>query len=37
MAVLTDAINIKRKSFFEFENVPYSCLDKEIFQVQIQL
>jgi elongation factor P len=30
MAVLTDAINIKRKSFFEFENVPYSCLDKEI-------
>src|ERR1700760_3245810 len=30
MAALTDAINIKRKAFFEFENVPYHCLDKDI-------
>lgn len=30
MAALTDAINIKRKSFLEFENTPYVCMDKEI-------
>ena len=30
MAALIDAINIKRKSFFEFENAPYACLDKDI-------
>ena len=30
MAALIDAINIKRKSFFEFENTPYACLDKDI-------
>jgi elongation factor P len=30
MAVLIDAINIKRRTLFEFENVPYHCLDAEI-------
>src|SRR5881275_2935301 len=27
VAALTDAIDIKRKSFFEFENTPYLCLE----------
>lgn len=30
MAALIDAIDVKRKSFFEFEGVPYACLEKEI-------
>lgn len=30
MAVLLDAINIKRKALFEFENNPYSCLEAEV-------
>src|ERR1700678_2902118 len=30
MAALIDAINVKRKTVFEFENVPYSCLEAEI-------
>ena len=30
MAVLTEAIRIKRKSLFEFENAPYACLDSDI-------
>jgi elongation factor P len=30
LATLIDAINIKRKSVFEFENTPYSCMDAEI-------
>jgi elongation factor P len=30
MAALIDAIDVKRKSFFEFENVPYTCLEKDI-------
>ena len=30
MAALIDAIDVKRKTFFEFENIPYACLDKEI-------
>jgi elongation factor P len=30
MASLIDAIDIKRKSFFEYEGVPYACLEKEI-------
>ena len=30
MAALIDAIAIKRKMFFEFENVPFYCLDAEI-------
>lgn len=30
MAALVEAINIKRKMFFEFEGVPYHCLDAEI-------
>jgi elongation factor P len=30
MASLTEAIDIKRKMFFEFENAPYHCLDVEI-------
>ena len=30
MAALIEAINIKRKMYFEFENAPYYCLDSEI-------
>ena len=30
MAGLIEAINIKRKGFFEFESAPYHCLDVEI-------
>jgi elongation factor P len=30
MAALIEAINVKRKMFFEFENTPYYCLDVEV-------
>ncbi len=30
MAVLIEAINIKRKILFEFEDAPYTCLDSDI-------
>src|SRR5580700_10817436 len=30
MATLIDAIDIKRKTFFEFENTPFSCLEAEV-------
>ena len=30
MAALIDAIEIKRKMYFEFESVPYYCLDVEV-------
>jgi elongation factor P len=30
LAALIDAINIKRKSVFEFENTPFYCMDAEI-------
>jgi elongation factor P len=30
MAVLMEAINIKRKTMFEFENAPFACLDSDI-------
>lgn len=30
MAGLIDAISLKRKAFFEFENAPWRCLDKDI-------
>lgn len=30
MATLIDAINIKRKTLFEFENTPFACMDAEI-------
>jgi elongation factor P len=30
MAALIDAIDVKRKTTFEFENVPFYCLDAEI-------
>jgi elongation factor P len=30
VANLTEAIDIKRKMFFEFENAPYVCLDVEV-------
>jgi elongation factor P len=30
MAALIDAIEIKRKMYFELENVPYLCLDVEV-------
>jgi elongation factor P len=30
MAALIDAIDVKRKMFFEFENAPYVCLDAEV-------
>ena len=30
MAALIDAINVKRKTLFEFENAPFYCMDCEI-------
>src|SRR6476619_1688969 len=30
MAALTEAIDIKRKAFFEYEGAPYHCLDVDI-------
>ena len=30
MAALVEAIHVKRKTMFEFENAPYACLDSEI-------
>lgn len=30
MASLIDAIDVKRKTFFEFDNAPYVCLDAEV-------
>jgi elongation factor P len=30
MAALLEAINVKRKMYFEFENTPYYCLEVEI-------
>jgi len=30
LAALIDAINIKRKTLFEFENAPFLCMDSEI-------
>src|SRR5579862_3465876 len=30
LATLLEAINIKRKTIFEFENAPFSCMDSEI-------
>src|SRR6188508_3210207 len=30
MASLIEAIDIKRKSFFEFEDAPYHCIDVEV-------
>ena len=30
MAALIDAIDVKRKSLFEFENTPFSCLEAEV-------
>jgi elongation factor P len=30
MAVLIDAINVKRKTLFEFENTPFYCLEAEV-------
>jgi elongation factor P len=30
MAALIDAINIKRKTFVEFENTPFHCLEAEV-------
>ena len=30
MAALIDAIEVKRKMFFEFENAPFRCLDVEV-------
>ena len=30
MAALMDAIDVKRKTVFEFENTPYACLDADI-------
>ena len=30
MAALIEAINVKRKMFFEFENTPYHCLEAEV-------
>ncbi len=30
MAALIDAISVKRKMFFEFENAPYCCLESDV-------
>src|SRR3982751_3997807 len=30
MAVLIDAINVKRRTLFEFDNTPFSCLEAEV-------
>ena len=30
MAALIEAINVKRKMYFEFENTPFHCLDAEV-------
>jgi elongation factor P len=30
LATLLEAINVKRKTLFEFENTPYACMDAEI-------
>ncbi|MGD1068895.1 MAG: elongation factor P [Bryobacteraceae bacterium] len=30
MAVLIDAINVKRRTLFEFENTPFCCLEAEV-------
>src|SRR6516164_2232228 len=30
MAALIEAINVKRKMYFEFENAPYYCMDVEV-------
>ncbi len=30
MAALLDAIDVKRKMYFEFENAPYYCIDVEV-------
>lgn len=30
MAVLIDAINVKKRTLFEHENTPFSCLDAEV-------
>ncbi len=30
MAALIDAIDVKRKMFFEYENTPYLCMDVEV-------
>jgi elongation factor P len=30
MAVLIDAINIKRRTLFEFENAPYLCIESDV-------
>jgi hypothetical protein len=30
MAALLEAITVKRKMYFEFENAPYYCIDAEV-------
>src|SRR5271154_2866602 len=30
MAVLIDAINVKRRTLFEIDNTPFSCLEAEV-------
>ena len=30
MAALLEAITVKRKMYFEFENTPYYCMDAEV-------
>src|SRR5215212_11329856 len=30
MAVLIDAINVKRRTVFELDNTPYSCMEAEV-------
>jgi elongation factor P len=30
MAVLIDAIDVKKRTLFEIDNTPYSCLEAEV-------
>ena len=30
MAALIDAIDVKRKTYFEFDNAPYVCMEAEV-------
>ena len=30
MAALLEAITVKRKMYFEYENVPYYCMEAEV-------
>ena len=37
MAALLEAITVKRKMYFEFENVPYYCLEAEVSTISAKI